>query len=149
MRWRTAGRVAATVLVGLVVPGAAAAAGIAGATGAIYTDRDHGAPPAPVTPAAAPGHDPGKPTAVVVLGSEGANVADVLAPYEVLAGADAARHGAADRAHPPTARPGSQARTVHPADEEKAMTTLTTFTARRCAAWFATISRWSWPWSQA
>jgi putative intracellular protease/amidase len=89
MKWRTAGRVTATVLVGLVVPSAAAAAGIAGATGAIYTDRDHGAPPAPVAPAAAPGHDPGKPTAVVVLGSEGANVADVLAPYEVLAGTEA------------------------------------------------------------
>jgi hypothetical protein len=86
MKWRTAGRVAATVLVGLVVPSAAAAAGIAGATGAIYTDRDHGAPPAPP---AAPGHDPGKPTAVVVLGSEGANVADVSAPYEVLAGTGA------------------------------------------------------------
>jgi hypothetical protein len=54
MKWRTAGRVAARVPVGLVVPGAAS------------------------------GHDPGKPTAVVVLGSEGANVADVLAPYEVL-----------------------------------------------------------------
>jgi putative intracellular protease/amidase len=89
MKWRTAGRVAATVLVGLVVPSAAAAAGTAGATGAIYTDRDHGAPPAPAALAAAPGHDPGKPTAVAVLGSEGANVADVLAPYEVLAGTEA------------------------------------------------------------
>jgi transcriptional regulator GlxA family with amidase domain len=34
-------------------------------------------------------HDPGKPTAVVVLGSQGANAADVLAPYEVLAGTGA------------------------------------------------------------
>ncbi len=32
-----------------------------------------------------PRHDPKRPTAVVVLGSEGANVADALAPYEVLA----------------------------------------------------------------
>ena len=32
-----------------------------------------------------PAHDPGKPTAVVLLGSEGANAADVLPPYEVLA----------------------------------------------------------------
>jgi putative intracellular protease/amidase len=85
MRWRTVGRVAATVFAGLVAPGAAAAVGIAGATGETYTPRDAGAPPAPVDAVAAPSHDPGKPTAVVVLGSEGANAADVLAPYEVLA----------------------------------------------------------------
>jgi putative intracellular protease/amidase len=85
MRWRTVRRVAATVFVGLLVPGAVAAVGIAGATGEIYTARDPSAPPAPVNAAAAPVHEPGKPTAVVVLGSEGANAADVLAPYEVLA----------------------------------------------------------------
>lgn len=82
-RWRTVGRVAATVLAGLVVPGAVAYAGTAGATGEIYTVRARGA--AAVPAAAAPAHDPAKPTAVVVLGSKGANVADVLAPYEVLA----------------------------------------------------------------
>ena len=38
---------------------------------------------------AAPTHDPGKPTAVILLGSEGANAADVLAPYEVLASSGA------------------------------------------------------------
>lgn len=85
MRWRTAGWVAVTVFVGLVAPVAVAAAGIAGATGGIYAPRDTSAPPARVEVAAAPVHDPGKPTAVVVLGSEGANVADALAPYEVLA----------------------------------------------------------------
>jgi transcriptional regulator GlxA family with amidase domain len=85
MRWRTVRRGAATVFVGLVVPGAAGAVGIAGATGAIYTARDPAAPPAPVDTAAVPAHDPGKPTAVVVLGSQGANAADALAPYEVLA----------------------------------------------------------------
>jgi putative intracellular protease/amidase len=37
MRWRTVRRVAATVVVGLAVPGAAGAVGIAGATGEIYT----------------------------------------------------------------------------------------------------------------
>src|SRR5690606_32055638 len=36
-----------------------------------------------------PAHDPGRPTAVVVVGNGGANVADVLAPYEVLAGTGA------------------------------------------------------------
>ena len=85
VRWRTVGRVAAIVLVGLLVPVAVGAVGIAGATGEIYTARDHRAPPAPVDAAAAPAHDPGKPTAVILLGPEGANAADVLAPYEVLA----------------------------------------------------------------
>jgi len=85
MRWRTVGRVAATVLVGLVLPVAVGAVGIAGATGAIYRPRDPSAPPVPVQAAAVPAHDAGKPTAVIVVGPEGANAADVLAPYEVLA----------------------------------------------------------------
>jgi putative intracellular protease/amidase len=85
MRWRTVGRVAATALVGLLVAGAVAAVGIAGARGEVYTARGPGAPPAPVGKVAAPPHDPGKPTVVILLGSEGANAADVLAPYEVLA----------------------------------------------------------------
>jgi putative intracellular protease/amidase len=85
VRWRTVGRVAATVLVGLVLPVAVGAVGIAGATGEIYTARGPSAPPVPVEAAAVPAHDAGKPTAVIVVGSEGANAADVLAPYEVLA----------------------------------------------------------------
>src|ERR671913_257524 len=89
MRWRTVGRVAGTVLVALAVPGAVAAAGIAGARGEVYTAREPGAPSAPVDDVAAPTHDPGKPTAVILLGSEGANAADVLAPYEVLAATEA------------------------------------------------------------
>jgi len=89
MRWRTVGRVAATVLVGLVVAAAVAAVVIAGATGEIYTARDPSAPPAQVDKVAAPTHDPGKPTAVILLGPEGANAADVLAPYEVLAATEA------------------------------------------------------------
>jgi putative intracellular protease/amidase len=85
MRWRTVGRVAATLLVGLVLAGAVGAVGIGGATGEIYTARDGGAPPARVDTVAAPAHDPGKPTVVILLASEGANAADVLAPYEVFA----------------------------------------------------------------
>src|SRR4029450_5627589 len=85
MRWGTVGLVAATLLVGLAAPVAVGAVGIAGATGEIYTARGRGAPPAPVDTAGGPVHDPGKPTPVIVLGSEGANAADVLAPYEVLA----------------------------------------------------------------
>jgi putative intracellular protease/amidase len=89
MRWRTVRRVAGTVLVALAVPGAVAAAGIAAARGEVYTAREPGAPSAPVDDVAAPTHDPGKPTAVILLGSEGANAADVLAPYEVLAATEA------------------------------------------------------------
>jgi putative intracellular protease/amidase len=85
MWWRTLGRVTAMGLVGLVAPVAVGAVGITGATGAVYTTRDPSAPPVLVDAVAAPAHDPAKPTAVLVLGSEGANAADVLAPYEVLA----------------------------------------------------------------
>jgi len=85
MRWRTVGRVAATVFVGLVVAVAVAAVGIAGATGEVSTARGGGAPPALVDTAGVAVHDPGRPTAVIVLAPEGANAADVLAPYEVLA----------------------------------------------------------------
>jgi transcriptional regulator GlxA family with amidase domain len=89
MRWRTVGRIAVAVVVGLVVAGAVAAVGIAGAAGEIYTPRDGKAPPAPVDEVAVPPHDPGKPTAVIMLGPEVANAADVLAPYEVLAASGA------------------------------------------------------------
>lgn len=51
----------------------------------IYRPRDASAPPVPVDAAAAPAHDPTKPTAVVVLSLAGTNVADALPPYEVLA----------------------------------------------------------------
>ena len=85
MRWRTLGWVTAIVLVALVVAGAVAGVGIAGAYGEVYTARGPSAPPVSVDAVAAPAHDPGKPTAVILLGPEGANAADVLAPYEVLA----------------------------------------------------------------
>ena len=68
----------------LVVPVGVGAVGIAGARGGLHP-RGPSAPPVPVDKVAAPTHDPGKPTAVILLGSEGANAADVLAPYEVLA----------------------------------------------------------------
>jgi putative intracellular protease/amidase len=85
MRWRRARWVAAVVFVGLLAPVAVGVAGIAGAYGEVYTPRGPGAPSVPVEEVAAPTHDPGKPTAVILLGPEGANAADVLAPYEVLA----------------------------------------------------------------
>jgi putative intracellular protease/amidase len=89
MRRRTIGRMAATVFLALVVTGAVGAVGIAGATGEVYAARGPGAPPVLVDAVAAPAHDPAKPTAVVVLASERANAADVLAPYEVLASTEA------------------------------------------------------------
>ncbi|WP_152360389.1 DJ-1/PfpI family protein [Microlunatus speluncae] len=55
--------------------------------GAISFERYRYAPPdrpAAVT-ATPPAHQSGRPTAVVVVGNGGANAADVLAPYEVLA----------------------------------------------------------------
>ena len=85
MRWRKVGRMAVAVLVGLMVAGVVAGVGIAGAYGEVYTARSPGAPPVPVDKIAVPAHDPGKPTVVILLGPEGANAADVLAPYEVLA----------------------------------------------------------------
>jgi putative intracellular protease/amidase len=85
MKWATLGRVALTVLAALAVPIAVAAFGIAGATRQIYTPRDATAPPVSINRIPAPPHDPAKPTAVMVLSLEGTNIADVAAPYEVLA----------------------------------------------------------------
>ncbi|WP_409491974.1 DJ-1/PfpI family protein [Amycolatopsis sp. cmx-11-12] len=50
-----------------------------------YTPRTDGISPQPVRRA----HDPAKPTAVVVVGNEGAVVSDTLAPFEVLAASGA------------------------------------------------------------
>jgi transcriptional regulator GlxA family with amidase domain len=73
------------VAVAVAVPVAVGAIGVAWATGETYSARTGGTPSASVDTVAAAGHDPGKPTAVVVLASGGANVADALGPYEVLA----------------------------------------------------------------
>jgi putative intracellular protease/amidase len=40
---------------------------------------------AAVTAAVPPAHDPARPTAVIVVGNQGANIADTLVPYEALA----------------------------------------------------------------
>lgn len=50
-----------------------------------YTPRTDGISPQPVRRV----HDPAKPTAVVVVGNEGAVVSDTLAPFEVLAASGA------------------------------------------------------------
>jgi hypothetical protein len=85
MQWRRVGRIAATVLAGLLLPVAVGAVGLARATSEIYTPRDANAPPVTVDAAVAPVHDPAKPTVAIVLSPAGTNAADVLAPYEVLA----------------------------------------------------------------
>jgi putative intracellular protease/amidase len=85
MRRRRAARVAAVLLVTLLALVGVGAMGAASAAGTVYPARDGSAPPVPVGAVPSAPYDPGRPTAVVVLGPDGANVADVLAPYEVLA----------------------------------------------------------------
>jgi hypothetical protein len=48
MQWRRVGRIAATVLAGLLLPVAVGAVGLARATSEIYTPRDANAPPVTV-----------------------------------------------------------------------------------------------------
>ncbi|WP_433275781.1 DJ-1/PfpI family protein [Pseudonocardia xinjiangensis] len=76
-----AARVAAVVVAVLLLPVGGAA------ISAVATFEALNAPgPARAVPAASPvRHDPAKPTAVVVVGDRGAEVSDVLAPYEILA----------------------------------------------------------------
>ena len=81
----TRGRVVlGAVLAGLAVQVVVGVVGMTGAADAVYTPREASAPAVPGGVEAA-ALDPAKPTAVVVMGNEGANAADVLAPYEVLA----------------------------------------------------------------
>ncbi|HEY8473305.1 MAG TPA: DJ-1/PfpI family protein [Natronosporangium sp.] len=82
---RVAGKVVAGVLAFLLLPGVFYLAGARA-----YEATRYGEPAADaagtVPLASAPtSHDPERPTAVVVIGGTGANVADALAPYEVLA----------------------------------------------------------------
>jgi putative intracellular protease/amidase len=79
-------RVLAVVLAVLLLPAVGAAVSATAAFGAHFA-------PGPARPLPAVDsvqhnparHDPGRPTAVVVVGALGAEVADVLAPYEILA----------------------------------------------------------------
>jgi transcriptional regulator GlxA family with amidase domain len=83
---RSLARLAGALLAFLLLP---VAVGLA-SSNAYYASR-YAQPEATTAAAAAvaaatpPAHDPGKPTAVVVVGNSGANIADVLAPYNVLA----------------------------------------------------------------
>ncbi|TCK26241.1 DJ-1/PfpI family protein [Pseudonocardia endophytica] len=75
----------ATILVLLLVALAPAGVTAAVAAPATFASLHVPGPPRPVPPPSARGHDPHLPTAVVVLGNDGAVVSDVLGPYEVLA----------------------------------------------------------------
>jgi hypothetical protein len=74
-------RALAVLVVVLAVPALGVAASASATFGALYG----AGPDRPVPPAVPPVHDPARPTAVVVLSGNGAEVSDVLAPYEVLA----------------------------------------------------------------
>ncbi|MFC9561362.1 DJ-1/PfpI family protein [Agromyces sp. NPDC056965] len=73
-------RVIVVVLAAVALPAALGAPAVIGAL-ALNEPRTDGAShaPAPIE------HDPAKPTAVVVVGTNGAVVSDTLAPYEILA----------------------------------------------------------------
>jgi putative intracellular protease/amidase len=78
---RRTARVLAVLVAVLLLPVGFAAVSAPAAFGGHYAPGPDRIMPA-VTPAP---HDPGKPTAVVVVGTLGAEVSDVLAPYEILA----------------------------------------------------------------
>jgi putative intracellular protease/amidase len=73
--------VVAVVVAVLAVPALGVAVSASTTFGALYG----AGPDRPVPPDTPPVHDPARPTAVVVLSGNGAEVSDVLAPYEVLA----------------------------------------------------------------
>ncbi|MGP4099926.1 DJ-1/PfpI family protein [Nonomuraea sp. KM90] len=77
---RVIGRGLAVLLALLLVPGAVYTAG-----SAAYARSQYGRPGVTTATATPAVHDPGKPTAVVVVGNSGANIADALVSYEVLA----------------------------------------------------------------
>jgi transcriptional regulator GlxA family with amidase domain len=70
----------AVLLAFLLVPGAVYKAG-----SAAYARNQYSQPERSTATATPSPHDPAKPTAVVVVGNSGANIADVLVSYEVLA----------------------------------------------------------------
>lgn len=90
--WRKILRAMALALLMLAFPVVTAAIGISHATDDVYPPRLGLDPPEAAAPEAAVPRgpvaiDPDRPTVAIVLGEEGANVADVLAPYEAFAAA--------------------------------------------------------------
>ncbi|MGI5128036.1 DJ-1/PfpI family protein [Pseudonocardia sp. CA-107938] len=81
----TVGRALVVLLASFLVPAAVYAVGSTSYERSRYAQPE----PSPAADAALaavpPAHDPGKPTAVVVVGNGGTNVSDALVPYDVLA----------------------------------------------------------------
>ncbi|HEV8557781.1 MAG TPA: DJ-1/PfpI family protein [Actinophytocola sp.] len=78
---------AAVVLIALLVPAAVSAVNTIGKFGARYEARSDTVSVEPAPKAA--DHDPAKPTVAFLVGSKGSNAADLLGPYETLAGTGA------------------------------------------------------------
>lgn len=89
-RWAKALAWAGVILVAVLAPPAAVGA-VSAATylPTIYPPPADVSLPASLHGVEAPAHDPTKPTAVVLVGNQGANVGDTLAPYETLAASEA------------------------------------------------------------
>jgi putative intracellular protease/amidase len=85
-RARTALRGTAALAVAIAVPITVGAIALPARTLAAYDPAERTAPVAATSPVL-PAHDPAKPTAVVVVGDRGAEIGDVLGPYEVLVAA--------------------------------------------------------------
>lgn len=84
------GRVLAYVLAFVLPPVVALVAGVKAARAGRYAALPAAAPTAtPEQASAPPAHVPDRPTAVVLLNPEGAEVTDVLAPFEVLSASGA------------------------------------------------------------
>ncbi|MEU6720481.1 DJ-1/PfpI family protein [Nonomuraea sp. NPDC046802] len=80
-RLRVPWKKVAVVLAALLVPGVVSAVNTVGGFGDLYRARADAVAVRPVAKA----HDPAKPTVALLVGGKGANVADLLGPYEVLA----------------------------------------------------------------
>jgi putative intracellular protease/amidase len=81
IRWKWVRRTA-VVLTALLLPAGVSAANTVGKFGDLYRERPNAVAAQPV----AKTHDAAKPTVAFLVGGKGANVADLLGPYEVLAG---------------------------------------------------------------
>jgi hypothetical protein len=87
---RALGGSLAVVLAFVLVPAAVFATGANAYEASRYTQPEATTTTAAAVAAASPpAHDPSKPTAAIVVGASGANIADTLAPYEVLATTEA------------------------------------------------------------
>ncbi|MFW0787672.1 DJ-1/PfpI family protein [Gordonia sp. CPCC 206044] len=84
-RWKAILVVLGVAIVAVAVPVAVGAVGAMSAARGVYPERADAVSLAHTEPA----HDPTKPTVAIVVGPTGANIADTLAPFEVLAGTGA------------------------------------------------------------